>query len=186
MQARSAETSSAGKMPLLSRERADFPAHAYNIVRELDLLELSDRSSRSLMRSGTSQTRQSWWKIEQSDPARLVVMRLDNTNQERDTKITVFNKVFHVHSTILKEKSLFFETFMDLPERPKTPESHPEKFKYDYVTVEDRDGSWGLEARNRVGLRYLLFLLTSALFIAYELPLKGFTIYVYMIHANIC
>lgn len=92
--------------------------------------------------------------------------------QRPDVRLTVFNQVFHVHSTLLKLNSGFFRKFLDSPDKA-TPVAvidtvdsrsssaiRPEAsriglgetsiFKYDWVTKvdEDDDKSWHLVADN--------------------------------------
>lgn len=61
-----------------------------------------------------------------------------------DVRIVVFDEEYHVHSTILKLNSAWFRTSIGRIDRgtPKIPVS---EFKYDYVSVLDKDGIWGLE-----------------------------------------
>lgn len=60
-----------------------------------------------------------------------------------DTRLKVFGQEYHVHSHILKLYSAFFRTFLDSPD--KTPAPASALFRYEYVSVVDDDGTWGLE-----------------------------------------
>ncbi|PMD62646.1 uncharacterized protein K444DRAFT_524777, partial [Hyaloscypha bicolor E] len=60
-----------------------------------------------------------------------------------DVRLTVFGQVFHVHSIILKLHSNFFRKFLDSADKVAAPASA--SFQYDYVSVFDADGDWGLE-----------------------------------------
>ena len=60
-----------------------------------------------------------------------------------DVRLTVFGQEFHVHSIILKLQSNFFGKFLDSGDKAATPPSS--LFQYDYVSVSDDDGTWGLE-----------------------------------------
>ncbi|TVY34570.1 hypothetical protein LSUB1_G008005 [Lachnellula subtilissima] len=62
---------------------------------------------------------------------------------ELDTRLNVFGQEFHVHSAILRLYSAFFRTFLDSPD--KTPAPASAFFRYEYVSVVDDDGTWGLE-----------------------------------------
>jgi len=62
---------------------------------------------------------------------------------ELDTRLKVFDQEFHVHSAILRLYSTFFRTFLDSPD--KTPAPASALFRYEYVSVVDDDGTWGLE-----------------------------------------
>jgi hypothetical protein len=64
-----------------------------------------------------------------------------------DTRLQVFSRIFHVHSVLLKLHSAFFRTFLDSPD--KVPDING-AFRYDYVSVVDADGTWGLEVRAKV------------------------------------
>jgi hypothetical protein len=64
-----------------------------------------------------------------------------------DTRLQVFSKVFHVHSILLKLHSAYFRTFLDSLD--KTLDLNG-AFRYDYVSVVDADGTWGLEVRSKV------------------------------------
>ncbi|KAG4419550.1 hypothetical protein IFR04_007344 [Cadophora malorum] len=60
-----------------------------------------------------------------------------------DVRIRVFEREFHVHSVVLRLYSAFFRTFLDSADKGTvTGEGH---FRYDYVSVLDPDGGWGLE-----------------------------------------
>ncbi|KAL5314543.1 hypothetical protein ACEPPN_017183 [Leptodophora sp. 'Broadleaf-Isolate-01'] len=60
-----------------------------------------------------------------------------------DVRIRVFEREFHVHSVVLRLYSAFFRTFLDSAD--KGPVSGEGQFRYDYVSVLDPDGGWGLE-----------------------------------------
>lgn len=64
-----------------------------------------------------------------------------------DTRLKVFNTVFHVHSVILKLNSHYFYTFLDSADKVDTPASGSTQFRYDWVTKVDDDGKgWQLVA----------------------------------------
>ena len=63
-----------------------------------------------------------------------------------DVRLRCFDTEFHVHSVILKLYSAFFAKFLDSPDK-----AHPQtvpvgRFKYEWVSKVDDDGSWGFEA----------------------------------------
>ena len=60
-----------------------------------------------------------------------------------DTRLTVLRQEFHVHSVILKLHSAFFRKFLDSEDKEVAPAFSA--FRYDYVSVFDTDGTWGLE-----------------------------------------
>jgi len=65
-----------------------------------------------------------------------------------DVRIRVFEREFHVHSVVLRLYSAFFRTFLDSADKGTvTGEGH---FRYDYVSVLDPDGGWGLEVAKPV------------------------------------
>lgn len=68
-------------------------------------------------------------------------------DQKPDVRLNVFGKEFHVHSTVLRLYSAFFRKFLDAP-NPPVPGAGP--YAYEYVTVVDEDGIWGLEKVNCV------------------------------------
>lgn len=70
-----------------------------------------------------------------------------------DVRIRVFEREFHVHSVVLRLYSAFFRTFLDSAD--KGPVSGEGQFRYDYVSVLDPDGGWGLEVAKPV--RYCSF-----------------------------
>lgn len=65
-----------------------------------------------------------------------------------DTRFTVFEKEYHVHSVILKLHSNYFRRFLDSPDKEAAPVDA--LFKYDYVSVVDKDGSWALDPVSKV------------------------------------
>ena len=65
-----------------------------------------------------------------------------------DVRLTVFDQEFHVHSTLLKLYSAFFRTYLDSADKAPAPSSAV--FRYEYVSVIDEDGTWGLEAASKV------------------------------------
>lgn len=66
-----------------------------------------------------------------------------------DVRLKLFGiRKFHVHSHILKHRSNYFRKFMDSADKtPAPPSAH---WKYDYVSVVDEDGEWGLEVCGHV------------------------------------
>ncbi|KAI9648197.1 hypothetical protein NHQ30_002829 [Ciborinia camelliae] len=67
---------------------------------------------------------------------------------EVDVRINVFGKEYHVHSIILRLNSAYFRKFLDSGD--KVPAEKTSLFRYDYISVVDEDGEWGLEAVQRV------------------------------------
>jgi hypothetical protein len=66
-----------------------------------------------------------------------------------DVRLRLFGiREFHVHASILKLHSNYFRKFLDSPE--KTPAAPSALWKYDYVSVVDEDGEWGLEVCGQV------------------------------------
>jgi hypothetical protein len=64
-----------------------------------------------------------------------------------DTRLQVFSRGFNVHSILLKFHSAYFGTFLDSLD--KAPNLNG-PFRYDYVSVVDADGLWGLEVKGKV------------------------------------
>lgn len=58
-----------------------------------------------------------------------------------DAQLNVFDRVFHVHSAILKQYSHWFFKFMDKVDKEPLP-SGP--FRYVYITKYDEDRTWSL------------------------------------------
>ncbi|CAL3972274.1 unnamed protein product [Diplocarpon coronariae] len=62
-----------------------------------------------------------------------------------DVRIRVFEKEFHVHSVLLKLYSAFFRTLLESADK-RLEEDHEKRcWRYDYVSVREPDGGWGLE-----------------------------------------
>ncbi|TVY47964.1 hypothetical protein LOCC1_G002625, partial [Lachnellula occidentalis] len=59
-----------------------------------------------------------------------------------NTRLRVFGQDFHVHSSYLKLHSAFFRKFLDSPE--KEIDTTSSGFRYEWVTKEDKDGTWSL------------------------------------------
>jgi len=59
-----------------------------------------------------------------------------------DVQLNVFGKEINAHSIILKLYSAYFRKFMDAPH---PPEQGMGLYTYNYFTVVDEDGFWGLE-----------------------------------------
>lgn len=72
---------------------------------------------------------------------------------ETDTRLEVFGVEVHVSSIIPKLGSKYFRKFLDSADKVAPPASSP--FRYEYVTVVDDDGTWGLEAALKVRGRYI-------------------------------
>ncbi|TGO48389.1 hypothetical protein BOTNAR_0478g00070 [Botryotinia narcissicola] len=72
--------------------------------------------------------------------------------REPDVRLMVFKQEFHVHSHILKERSIYFRKFLDSPDKQDKPVPDSALFRYDYSTVVDEDGTWGLEAVTKAPL----------------------------------
>ncbi|TVY21572.1 hypothetical protein LARI1_G000514 [Lachnellula arida] len=64
-----------------------------------------------------------------------------------DVRLRVFHQPFHVHSIVLKLHSNYFRKFLDSPDKSDGPASA--SFQYEYTTVVDEDGDWGLEAADK-------------------------------------
>lgn len=76
-------------------------------------------------------------------PLQPIVFKSPNA-QKPDVRLKVFYQVFHVHSAILTLYSASFRTFLDSADKTAAAPSAP--FRYDYVSVVDGNGTWGLEA----------------------------------------
>ncbi|TVY26787.1 hypothetical protein LHYA1_G004388 [Lachnellula hyalina] len=59
-----------------------------------------------------------------------------------DTRLRVFGRDFHVHSSFLKLHSAFFRTFLESPEKGLPVTSCG--FRYEWVTEVDKDDTWSL------------------------------------------
>lgn len=74
-----------------------------------------------------------------------------------DLRIKVFDSEFHVHSAVLRLRSAFFRRFLDSPD--KIPAPAGAKFQYEYISVVDDDGAWGLQVltlvRYFIGMNFL-------------------------------
>jgi hypothetical protein len=67
---------------------------------------------------------------------------------QSDTRLTVFDQEFHVHSTILKANSILFRTFLDSADKDVSTKANG-KFKYEWITRVDEDGNdWHLVCDN--------------------------------------
>ncbi|TGO37559.1 hypothetical protein BHYA_0094g00220 [Botrytis hyacinthi] len=64
----------------------------------------------------------------------------------------VIKQGFHVNSHILKERSVYFRKFLDSPDKQDEPVPDSALFRYDYSTVVDEDGTWGLETVAKASL----------------------------------
>jgi poly-beta-hydroxyalkanoate depolymerase len=71
-----------------------------------------------------------------------------------DVQLNVFGQEFRVHSIILRLYSAYFRKFLDSADKKSAPNSVV--FIYEYVSVVDDDGEWGLEAANLVCIYYSL------------------------------
>jgi hypothetical protein len=69
-----------------------------------------------------------------------------------DVRLRAFDTEFHVHSVILKIHSAFFFKFLDSPEKTSTlaDPTPAGRFKYEWVTKADEDGTWALVAARKV------------------------------------
>ncbi|QSZ36384.1 hypothetical protein DSL72_006260 [Monilinia vaccinii-corymbosi] len=63
---------------------------------------------------------------------------------EIDVRLNVFGQEYLVHSIVLRLQSAYFRTFLDSAD--KVPAVKSSLFRYDYISVVDNDGEWGLEA----------------------------------------
>ncbi|PBP16491.1 hypothetical protein BUE80_DR012781 [Diplocarpon rosae] len=62
-----------------------------------------------------------------------------------DVRIRVFEREFHVHSPVLRLYSAFFRTILGSTDTGLTEDHETETWRYDFVSVLDPDGGWGLE-----------------------------------------
>jgi len=60
-----------------------------------------------------------------------------------DVRLRVFDAEFHVHSMILKLHSASFFKYQDSPHKARSAPNSG-RFKYEWVTEVDDDGTWGL------------------------------------------
>jgi len=65
--------------------------------------------------------------------------------KQPDVRLRVFDDEYHVHSQTLKDCSAYFYKFLDSPEKQGRVSS-TFRFKYEWVTRVDDDGSWSLES----------------------------------------
>lgn len=87
----------------------------------------------------------SWSQISSSSG---VPKAFNAPGMKTDVRIRVFEREFHVHSVVLRLYSAFFRTFLDSGD--KGPVDGEGQFRYDYVSVLDPDGGWGLEVAKPV------------------------------------
>ncbi|KAJ8065884.1 hypothetical protein OCU04_004985 [Sclerotinia nivalis] len=84
---------------------------------------------------------------------------LQHPGFENDIRLEVFGQEYHAHSILLKLHSAYFRKFLDSADKVSAVKTS--LFRYDYVSVVDEDGEWGLEAVKSVCsvpiLFYLLF-----------------------------
>lgn len=67
-----------------------------------------------------------------------------------DARLLVFDQEYHVHSLILKLHSAYFRRYLDSAEKDSETVDAAAQFKYEYVSVIDGDGVWGLEPVDKV------------------------------------
>ncbi|TVY39026.1 hypothetical protein LSUB1_G004583, partial [Lachnellula subtilissima] len=58
--------------------------------------------------------------------------------------LEVFFQDFYVHSSVLKKHSAFFRAFLDSPDKGLSGTSKNTKYKYDWISHVDKDGTWAL------------------------------------------
>ncbi|KAF7872696.1 uncharacterized protein EAF02_008767 [Botrytis sinoallii] len=78
----------------------------------------------------------------EEDRGNLIIFT--SPDHKTDVRLMVFKQEFHVHSHILKKGSNYFRKFLDSPDKQNIPISDSDLFRYDYNTVVDEDGTWGL------------------------------------------
>ncbi|TVY89682.1 hypothetical protein LAWI1_G003079, partial [Lachnellula willkommii] len=61
-----------------------------------------------------------------------------------DVHLRVFYQDFYVHSSILKKHSAFFRAFLDSSDKALSGTSPNTKYKYDWTSHVDKDGTWAL------------------------------------------
>ncbi|CZR63411.1 uncharacterized protein PAC_13308 [Phialocephala subalpina] len=66
-----------------------------------------------------------------------------------DARLLVFDQEYHVHSLILKLHSAYFRRYLHSAEKDGEAAYAAAQFKYDYVSVIDEDGVWGLEPADK-------------------------------------
>lgn len=82
-------------------------------------------------------------------------MEVDNTAEKKpitffkrgdiaDVRLRVFDDEYHVHSSKLKECSQYFFKFLDSHDK-QNKVSPTARFRYEWVTRVDEDGTWSLE-----------------------------------------
>ncbi|KAF7947697.1 hypothetical protein EAE96_008777 [Botrytis aclada] len=76
---------------------------------------------------------------QQESPSPIIFLARD---VKADTRFTVFSQEFHLHSSGLKHHSNYFRKFLDSADKQPAPAFA--RFKYDYRSVIDEDGSWAL------------------------------------------
>jgi len=73
-----------------------------------------------------------------------------------DVCLRVFYQDFHVHSSILKQHSAFFQIFLDPPDKKLSGTSADPKFKYDWRSKIDEDGTWALVCADKINVSHIL------------------------------
>lgn len=89
----------------------------------------------------------SWSQISSSSG---VPKRFSAPGMKTDVRIRVFEREFHVHSVVLRLYSAFFRTFLDSADKGSGAVSGEGQFRYNYISVLDPDGGWGLEVAKPV------------------------------------
>ena len=102
--------------------------------------QLNQFSSNKIEMATASQNRKSNTLCADQDPP----VTFQSPGLKPDIRLKVFNKEFHAHSMILKLYSAYFRKFLDSPEK-KNYGSQTGLFRYDYISVVDYDGGWGME-----------------------------------------
>ncbi|KAL3425275.1 hypothetical protein PVAG01_02066 [Phlyctema vagabunda] len=66
-------------------------------------------------------------------------------------RIQVFGQEFYVHSLVMQNRAEYFKVFIDAADQdPAARPSLGEDIQYDYVSVVDPDGQWGLEPARKI------------------------------------
>lgn len=87
----------------------------------------------------------SW--VQPPSPGMPVAFRA--SGMQADVRIRIFEREFHVHSIVLRLYSAFFRTSLDSADKGESG-SERGSWRYDYVSVMDPDGGWGLEVAKKV------------------------------------
>ncbi len=87
----------------------------------------------------------------QTSTSGITPRKFNAPGMKTDVRVRVFEREFHVHSVVLKLYSAFFRTLLDSADKKSKDRDVERRFRYDYTSVLDPDGGWGLEAAKTVG-----------------------------------